>query len=217
MQTLSLVLKDAIDPDMSEGTSFPWWIIVDPKPVAGRLLDFDGAITAIAMAAVTGPFFSREEATDFLEATRYNFGAHAVVWCSSGNYSKGYRELLRLAKVHVPFYSANEADFINAFQATMAKVHDNSVDKGWHKEERNEGEMIALEHAELSECLEALRHGNPPSEHIPEFTGAEEELADVVIRIMDHASAKGHRVAEAIVAKMAFNKTRPQMHGGKLF
>jgi NTP pyrophosphatase (non-canonical NTP hydrolase) len=121
------------------------------------------------------------------------------------------------AKVQLPFYSASDAEFVNAFQAIMAKVHDNAVDKGWHKEDRNEAELIALEHAELSEGLEALRHGNPPSEHIPEFSGIEEELADVVIRVMDHASAKGHRVAEAIVAKMAFNKTRPHKHGGKRF
>lgn len=107
--------------------------------------------------------------------------------------------------------------FTEAFNRLADQVHANARAKGWHKEDRNEGELIALEHAELSEALEGLRHGNPPSEHIPEFSAVEEELADVVIRIMDHAKAKGHRVAEAIIAKVAFNTTRPHMHGGKRF
>jgi hypothetical protein len=72
-------------------------------------------------------------------------------------------------------------------------------------------------HSELSEALEALRNGNQPDDHIPEFTGAEAELADVVIRIMDVAAAKGWRVAEAIMAKTSYNKTRPFKHGGKAF
>lgn len=114
-----------------------------------------------------------------------------------------------------PIMVSTECIFRAAFEAIEAKVHDNARTKGWWEEDRNEAELIALEHAELSEALEALRHGNGPSEHIPEFSGVEEELADVIIRIMDHASAKGHRVAEAIIAKMAFNSTRPYKHGKK--
>ncbi len=72
-------------------------------------------------------------------------------------------------------------------------------------------------HSELSEALEALRHGNGPSDHIPEFSGVEEELADVIIRICDVAQERGWRVAEAIIAKMAFNATRPHRHGNKKF
>ena len=67
------------------------------------------------------------------------------------------------------------------------------------------------------EALEALRHGNPPSDHIPDFSGVEEELADTIIRIMDYGLARGHRVALAVEAKIAFNRTRPHKHGGKKF
>lgn len=107
--------------------------------------------------------------------------------------------------------------FSDAFTETAHQVHQNNIAKGWWDTDRNDGEMIALMHSELSEALEAIRHNNPPDNHIPEFNGAEAELADVVIRIMDMSAARGWRVGDAIVAKIAYNKTRAHKHGGKAF
>jgi NTP pyrophosphatase (non-canonical NTP hydrolase) len=105
--------------------------------------------------------------------------------------------------------------FIQAFNRTAENIHAWAKRKGFWEDgqDRNDGEMIALMHSELSEALEAIRHGNPPDDKLPEFSGVEAELADVIIRIMDTASARGWRVAEALVAKMAYNEGRPYKHG----
>lgn len=107
--------------------------------------------------------------------------------------------------------------FVSSFNQLAGEIHQTAVSKGWWDTERNNGEIIALMHSELSEALEAIRHGNPPDDKLPEFTGAEAELADVIIRIMDMAPGRGWRIAEAVVAKMAYNRTRPHKHGGKAF
>jgi NTP pyrophosphatase (non-canonical NTP hydrolase) len=107
--------------------------------------------------------------------------------------------------------------FVFLCDIQQERVHRWAKEKGWWDEPRNDGELIALMHSELSEALEALRHGNTGSEKIPDFSGLEEELADVVIRILDFAGARGLHLGEAIRAKHAYNQGRPYRHGGKKF
>lgn len=96
------------------------------------------------------------------------------------------------------------------------EIHATAVEKGWWESgDRNFGEVVALIHSELSEALENYRHGGPASDKIPEFSGVEEEFADVIIRILDYATRHQLRIPEAIFAKMEYNKTRPYRHGGK--
>ena len=88
--------------------------------------------------------------------------------------------------------------------------HKIAREKGWWEGQRNDGELIALMHSELSEALEAMRnHGS--QEDIAE------ELADCCIRIFDYCGARGIDLQKAIGKKIKKNRTRPYKHGNKKF
>lgn len=69
-----------------EGTSYPYWIIIDPRQ---NFKTNENGIYNIARM-ITGIWFSRESAEEFLKKTRYNFSENAKVFCHSGNYSEDY-------------------------------------------------------------------------------------------------------------------------------
>lgn len=81
-----------------EGSANPWWAIVDPK----QNMSMD---IYTAAGQITGPFFSREEAQDFLTSTRYNFSSRAKVFCFSGYNSPQYRKAINEAE-----FQMNRAD-----------------------------------------------------------------------------------------------------------
>lgn len=108
-----------------------------------------------------------------------------------------------------------------------ARVHENSRAKGFWDHDRIalpedpsepryaparsianpsiDAEKLALIHSEVSEALEAHRDGD--------MAHVEEELADVIIRVLDLAAARGMSMDRAVEAKIAVNATRPPGHG----
>lgn len=106
------------------------------------------------------------------------------------------------------------SEFIKEWKEMQQKCHDLAKDKGFWDHEFNCGEKIALIHSEISEALEAYRD-NLMDDKLPEYSGLTVELADAVIRIMDLAGRMQLPIAEALVEKLEYNKTRPHKHGKK--
>lgn len=84
----------------------------------------------------------------------------------------------------------------------------------------NVPEKIALMHSELSEALEEFRRDGMrelyfDTQHGMKPEGIAVEFADCIIRILDFCGAYGIDLEDALITKMAYNKTRPYRHGGK--
>lgn len=108
--------------------------------------------------------------------------------------------------------------------------HMRAVHSGWWHDkesgdfkELNVGERICLIHSELSEMMEGERK-DLASDHIEGFTMAEEEAADVLIRLFDMAVPMDWRLGEAFLAKLEYNAKREDhkpenraMENGKKF
>jgi NTP pyrophosphatase (non-canonical NTP hydrolase) len=102
----------------------------------------------------------------------------------------------------------------------VEESHGTALAKGWHENQRTPGELIALMHSELSEALEEVRDGHNLHEVYLSDKGKPEgfgvELADCVVRIADACGLYGIDLDAILAQKMAYNKTRPHRHGGKV-
>jgi NTP pyrophosphatase (non-canonical NTP hydrolase) len=108
-----------------------------------------------------------------------------------------------------------------SLKGVMTEAHENAIAKGFWNDDKpavthlvDDNRLLRI-HGEVTELGEALRDGNPPcpKKGMEGFTSAEEESADVAIRLFDYCERRGHRLPEAITAKMAVNATRPPLHG----
>ena len=116
------------------------------------------------------------------------------------------------------------------------EVHQIARSKGFYEREINIGEKLALIHSEVSEALEADRNDSYTSwsnftkelevqlknGHKDAWITAfdlhikntfEDELADIMIRVMDLAACKGIDLQSHIEAKINRNKLREYKHG----
>lgn len=96
--------------------------------------------------------------------------------------------------------------FTRVFNLVQTDVHETAKSKGWWSVDLTIGDMMALLHSEVSEAFEASRHGNPPDDKIPKFSGIEAELADLVIRVMVISQGLELNVAEAIAPRPSLTR-----------
>jgi NTP pyrophosphatase (non-canonical NTP hydrolase) len=89
------------------------------------------------------------------------------------------------------------------------EVHQNAIQKGWWETKRPLPELLCLIHSEVSEALEVIRGSHDGT--------LGEEMADVVIRVMDLCEAYDIDLEVEIMRKHAFNRERPYRHGGKKY
>lgn len=101
-------------------------------------------------------------------------------------------------------------------------VHDLALKKGWHSNTDN-SEDVFIErmcnnlHDEISELHEAWRRNKlrEGCDKPIELSCLEEELADIIIRVLDSAKRLNIDIRRAIEVKHEYNKTRSYRHGNK--
>lgn len=97
-------------------------------------------------------------------------------------------------------------DYMLVINELARKIHENARAKGFYDEAVSFPQSIALIHSEASEALEAHRNAEPTENII-------EELADIVIRVLDTCGYHSYNIGGAILDKMEKNSRRPQKHG----
>ena len=125
-----------------------------------------------------------------------------------------------------------QSDITSKLTEYSKEIHQNNVDKGFYDKPVEVATHLMLITSELAEALEADRHsisadrftfGIDLSEG-DKFQDAfkknikdsyEDEIADAVIRLLDHCGYKGIDIGWHVKQKLKYNKTREVRHGKK--
>jgi len=87
-------------------------------------------------------------------------------------------------------------------------IHANAVAHGFYEEERAIPEILCLIHSEVSEALESWRKGDEENFN--------EEIADIVIRVLDLCGYKNIDIAGRVLCKHLKNVKREYRHGKRI-
>ena len=86
-------------------------------------------------------------------------------------------------------------------------IHGNAKAAGWWDEDRCKFTTLLLAITEIAEAVEGVRKDTMDS-HLPYFTTETVEIADAIIRLLDHAGRYKLPVGQAILEKIKYNQTR---------
>jgi hypothetical protein len=130
--------------------------------------------------------------------------------------------------------------FKTKFNETARLIHQGNVDKGFYDTPPNNATALMLVVSELSEAVEADRAGKHAitsyfvsrKEEIEKSKGQEldneeyqrlfkttmkdtyeDEIADAIIRLLDHCAYRKIDIDAHIAAKIKYNQSRPHKHG----
>ncbi len=130
----------------------------------------------------------------------------------------------RPTRYYPPTPISRAADADESLNHLAGIIFANAAAHGFHQaaEDRSEIENFAIWttniHGEVSELWEAARKGEL-TQHCGkvgcDLSCEEEEIADIIIRALDLAAARGLDIGQAVLAKHLYNCSRPHMHGGK--
>ncbi len=124
--------------------------------------------------------------------------------------------------------------------ALRNEAYDNAKAHGFHDVSRTVGDAMMLIATEVSEAFEAFREGgklnetfyhpgtwgsavelsrepkSPDGSKLYKPVGVPSELADIIIRVLDFCGEHDIDIERIVIEKMAYNRSRPFKHGGKV-
>ena len=86
-------------------------------------------------------------------------------------------------------------------------IHSNNKKAGWWDKDRCKFTTLLLAITEIAEATEGVRKDTMDS-HLPYYTTETVEIADAIIRLLDHAGRYNLPIGQAIMEKIKYNQTR---------
>lgn len=109
----------------------------------------------------------------------------------------------------------------DSLEKIVREVHACAVEHGWWDKDRSVAEILLNINGEVLELWESYRKGDlfaacDKDTEPRQLSVIEEELADIIIRVMDFAAHHSINLSQAIAIKHNYNRARPYRHGNKL-